>query len=76
MAKKTTPAKLGTVYTAPMARIQVIGYDDKWDTLATCIDTPNAVAETVARVRAENAPRISLWVYHPLAGKREYLGQK
>jgi hypothetical protein len=55
------PPKLGTVWAAA-AKIQVIdasGKTPRWKTLATCSDTPNAIAAAAKKLRA---PGRTLWV--------------
>jgi hypothetical protein len=45
--KPTTPAPLGTIWIAE-AKLQVINTDTmRWETLATCCDTPNAIRQAV-----------------------------
>lgn len=60
MATKTKPAKLGVVWAAT-ARIQVIDETPAvpvWKTLATCVDTPNAIAAAVAALRRKGVKNI------------------
>jgi hypothetical protein len=64
------PPKLGTVWTAA-ARIRAIvehadGY--RWETLATCIDTPNAIAAVLLELRRRH-PGKTLWVKSDTKGE-------
>lgn len=72
--QSSTPAKLGTVWNVG-AQIQVINEaTNKWDVLATVIDTPNAVDAKIAELRkAHKGKKLSVWVRHGW-GEREYVG--
>lgn len=65
-----TPPKLGTVWTAT-AKIQAINLTTaKWDTLATCMDTPNAIQAEVKKLIAAGHDRWTLWVSGDATGRR------
>ena len=50
---KSKPPKLGTIWVA-YAKIQCINEDTmKWQTLATCMDTPNEVKKCIASLRTK-----------------------
>ena len=66
MAKK--PPQLGTIWTAG-ARLRVI--DDStepamWRTIATCIDTPNAIAQALKEAR--KTERRTIWIKSDTGG--------
>lgn len=59
--QNSQPAKLGTVGVGH-AHIQVINVNTmRWETLGTCLDTPNAINAEVARIRKDH-PHADLWV--------------
>jgi hypothetical protein len=73
MAKRTRPAVgnndwLGN--TAIRASLQIIGDDDKWHQLGTCLDTPNALAGELEKPVYKGQ---SIWVKTSL--ERRYYGQ-
>ena len=72
MRKNYTPARLGTVYVA-RASIQVIS-GEKWQTLCTCADTPNAIRDTIARCRKLSSAPLDIWVMDAW-GDRKYIGR-
>lgn len=65
------PPKLGTIWPVA-ARIQAIDLatePPRWKTLATCLDTPNAVRAALAEQQAAH-PSATLWVDSPSRGGR------
>jgi len=72
--KKKTPPRLGTVWTAT-ARIQIIA-GTKWKTLATCMDTPNQIKETIETLEADGHKLGTLWVNGEASGRFLALDKK
>lgn len=63
------PPPVGTVWTAK-ARIRRITDDGKWETLATCMDTPRAIGVAAAKLTAKGYKRGLLWVHGEATGKK------
>lgn len=55
------PPKLGTIYTAE-AKIQIIGPDNRWVTVETCMDTPRAIMLHCAAAVNAGYDFNTLWV--------------
>jgi len=62
------PPRLGTVWTAK-ARIQRIN-GTKWQTLATCTDTPNAIQTALRGLQRKGHALGTLWVVGDVTDRR------
>ena len=56
---------LGTTVT--LARLQVIGDDDKWQTVGSCIDAPNAITKELQQAKYQGR---DIWVRDAFGGRR------
>lgn len=61
------PATIGTVWTAT-ARIQRIN-GTKWQTIATCMDTPNAIKTAANSLISAGYRMVDLWVVGDVTGR-------
>ncbi len=62
------PAKLGNVWTAKAAIRYIDEKTMKWKTVAECVDTPNAIAQTLNRAKKIYS-HVTLCVHSDVNGK-------
>ena len=71
MTTATKPASLGTVWES-RARIRIIdesGDSPKWITVESCIDTPVAIGNALAKARKTHYGK-RMWIHSDTQGKR------
>ena len=69
------PAPLGTIWIAG-AKIQRINHDTmKWETLATCSDTPNAIQAAATKLVRKGYKATDLWVVGDVTDRKPVVGR-